>query len=58
VPLGPQPIGHTQTWDMDGVAYGYPQLTDQAKRKILGENLLRLHGMDLAEAKARAATRS
>jgi hypothetical protein len=25
-----------------------------AKRKILGENLLRLHGMSLAEAKARA----
>ncbi|HXL20310.1 MAG TPA: amidohydrolase family protein [Streptosporangiaceae bacterium] len=35
--------------------YGYPQLTDQAKRKILGENLLRLHGMDLAEARTRAA---
>jgi metal-sulfur cluster biosynthetic enzyme len=35
--------------------YGYPQLTDQAKRKILGENLLRLHGMGLAEAKARLA---
>jgi predicted TIM-barrel fold metal-dependent hydrolase len=34
--------------------YGYPQLTEQAKRKILGENLLRPHGMDLAEAKARA----
>ncbi|HXT94579.1 MAG TPA: amidohydrolase family protein [Trebonia sp.] len=27
--------------------YGYPQLTDQAKKKILGENLLRLHGMDV-----------
>jgi uncharacterized protein len=27
--------------------YGYPQLTDQAKRKILGENLLRLHGMEV-----------
>jgi predicted TIM-barrel fold metal-dependent hydrolase len=24
--------------------YGYPQLTVQAKKKILGENLLRLHG--------------
>ena len=36
--------------------YGYPQLTDQAKRKILGENLLRLHGMDLAEARARLRT--
>ena len=36
--------------------YGYPQLTDQAKRKILGENLLRLHGMDLGEAKARVST--
>jgi uncharacterized protein len=33
--------------------YGYPQLTDQAKRKILGENLLRLHGLDVAEMKAR-----
>jgi uncharacterized protein len=32
--------------------HGYPQLTDQAKRKILGENLLRLHGMDVAEARA------
>jgi Amidohydrolase len=26
---------------------GYPQITEQAKRKILGENLLRLHGMDV-----------
>jgi predicted TIM-barrel fold metal-dependent hydrolase len=33
--------------------YGYPQLTEQAKRKILGENLLRLHGMDLEETRAR-----
>jgi hypothetical protein len=33
--------------------YGYPQLTDQAKRKILGENLLRLHGMDVAQTTAR-----
>jgi predicted TIM-barrel fold metal-dependent hydrolase len=38
--------------------YGYPQLTDQAKRKILGENLLRLHGLDVAEARARFGTRS
>jgi len=38
--------------------YGYPQLTDQAKRKILGENLLRLHGLDLAAAKARLASKS
>jgi hypothetical protein len=37
--------------------YGYPQLTDQAKRKILGENLLRLHGMNLDEAKARMGAR-
>ena len=35
-----------------------PQLTDQAKRKILGENLLRLHGINLAEAKARVGTAS
>jgi predicted TIM-barrel fold metal-dependent hydrolase len=33
--------------------YGYPQLTDQAKRKILGDNLLRLHGMDVEATKAR-----
>jgi uncharacterized protein len=32
--------------------YGYPQLTDQAKRKILAENLLLLHGMDIAEARS------
>jgi predicted TIM-barrel fold metal-dependent hydrolase len=30
--------------------YGYPPLTLQAKRKILGENLARLHGIDV-EAK-------
>jgi hypothetical protein len=32
----------------DGVAHPFnfePKLTDTAKRKILGENLLRLHGM-------------
>jgi predicted TIM-barrel fold metal-dependent hydrolase len=33
--------------------YGYPQLTDQAKRKILGENLLRLHGMDVEATRTR-----
>ena len=32
--------------------YGYPPLTDQARRKILGENLLRLHGMDVEATKA------
>jgi len=42
----------------DDEGYGYPQLTDQAKRKILGENLLRLHGLDVAEAKARLASKS
>jgi uncharacterized protein len=56
------PIFHPQWaleafWDfqlpqdlVDG--YGYPQLTEQAKRKILGENLLRLHGMDPAQVRA------
>ena len=33
--------------------YGYPQLTDQGKRKILGENLLRLHGMDVGATRDR-----
>ena len=31
---------------------GYPQLTEQAKRKILGENLARLHGIDVDAKKA------
>jgi uncharacterized protein len=31
--------------------YGYPQLTEQAKRKILGENLLRLSEMDVEETR-------
>lgn len=35
--------------------YGYPPLTEQAKRKILGENLLRLHGMDVEKAKTKVA---
>jgi uncharacterized protein len=35
--------------------YGYPPLTEQAKRKILGENLLRLHGMDVEATKAKLA---
>lgn len=36
--------------------YGYPQLTETAKRKILGENLLRLSGMDVEETKRRLAS--
>jgi uncharacterized protein len=35
--------------------YGYPQLTEQGKRKILGENLLRLHGMDVEETRRKVA---
>ena len=31
---------------------GYPQLTEQAKRKILGENIARLHGIDVDAKKA------
>jgi predicted TIM-barrel fold metal-dependent hydrolase len=31
--------------------YGYPPLTDVAKKKILGENLLRLHGFDVEKTK-------
>jgi hypothetical protein len=31
----------------------YPQLTERAKRKIVGEDLLRLHGMDVEETRAR-----
>jgi uncharacterized protein len=40
------------------VSYGYPQLTEQAKRKILGENLLRLQGMDVEETRQRLTTAS
>ena len=35
--------------------YGYPPLTEQAKRKILGENLARLHGMDVDTLRRRFA---
>ena len=33
--------------------YGNQQLTEQAKRKILGENLLRLSSMDVEETRQR-----
>ena len=35
--------------------YGFPPLTDEAKRKMLGENYCRLHGLDPADLKAGAA---
>ena len=54
---GEAPIWHPQWaleefWNLElpedlTTEYGYPPLTEQAKRKILGENLARLHGMDL-----------
>ena len=37
---------------------GYPQLTEQAKRKILGENLARLHGIDVEAKKAELGCRA
>ena len=59
---GEAPIWHPQWaleafWDFelpeDIVSErGYPQLTEQAKRKILGGNLARLHGIDV-EAKSK-----
>jgi hypothetical protein len=61
VPLGPQwalrAFMDFQIPEDLSAGYGYPQLTDQAKRKILGENLLRLHGLDVAEVKSRLGTR-
>jgi len=33
--------------------YGYPQVTDDIKRKILGENYLRMHGMNIDEVKTK-----
>jgi hypothetical protein len=35
--------------------YGYPEVTREVKRKILGLNLLRLHGIDPEELKRRTA---
>ncbi len=35
--------------------YGYPPLTGEIKRKILGENFARLHGLDLGLLQARVA---
>jgi predicted TIM-barrel fold metal-dependent hydrolase len=35
--------------------YGYPEVTMEMKRKFLGENFLRLHGIDKAEFQARVA---
>ena len=59
---GEAPIWHPQWaleefWNFElpedlTTEYGYPPLTEQAKRKILGENLARLHGMDLDAKKS------
>jgi hypothetical protein len=35
--------------------YGFPPLTEQAKRKLLGENYCRLHGLDIEGVKAGVA---
>jgi predicted TIM-barrel fold metal-dependent hydrolase len=35
--------------------YGFPPLTDQAKRKMLGENYCRVHGLDVEDLKANVA---
>src|ERR687885_2023536 len=59
---GESPIWHPQWaleefWNFDlprdiVEERGYPPLTEQAKRKILGENLARLHGIDVEAKKA------
>ena len=59
---GEAPIWHPQWaleefWNFElpedlTTEYGYPPLTEQAKRKILGENLARLHGMDIDAKKS------
>jgi uncharacterized protein len=38
--------------------YGYPEITEDDKRKILGENQARLFGVDVAEAKRQARARA
>jgi uncharacterized protein len=35
--------------------YGFPPLTEESKRKMLGENYCRLHGLDVEEVKAAVA---
>jgi len=35
--------------------YGFPRLTAEAKRKILGENYCRLHGLDFEDVKKKVA---
>jgi hypothetical protein len=35
--------------------YGFPPLTQEAKRKMLGENYCRLHGLDVDEVKGKVA---
>jgi uncharacterized protein len=35
--------------------YGFPPLTEETKRKLLGENYCRLHGLDVDEVKASVA---
>ena len=60
---GETPIWHPQWaleefWNLElpedlHTEYGYPKLTKQAKRKILGENLARLHGMDVDALRAK-----
>ena len=52
------PSGTSSCHKTCSVSYGYPQLTEQAKRKILGKNLLRLQGMDVEETRQRLATAS
>ena len=58
---GETPIWHPR-WALDAFwkfelpedmvkGYGYPQLTNQAKKKILGGNLARLMGIDIEERK-------
>jgi uncharacterized protein len=34
---------------------GYPRMSDEIRRKVLGENALRLHGLDTAGVRARLA---
>jgi uncharacterized protein len=37
--------------------HGYPQLTDEVKRKIFGQNAARLWGIDIEEKKRRIELR-
>jgi predicted TIM-barrel fold metal-dependent hydrolase len=54
-PLPPMELFSTFEMPADLVEAGYPRITDEIRRKVFGENALRLHGLDPADVRARLA---